>query len=554
MSNEILDRIGGFGKFQLLLCVYAIFFSFLSCLPHISQILLTITPDHWCNVPELANLPDDQQKMLSVPIQEVSELDEKLIYSQCIVYKFNYTGFDEENSTHWKVSHSPNRTTGCTDGWNFDSSLQFSSLVTDLEWVCENRWKDVMLQSSFWFGAAVGSITFGITADLCGRRPAIMLVHNFGAISGIITAFMMDTLSACAARFMAGISFCVMCSLPCILVIEFVEPSKRNAVSFLITFMFSLSWVVFPMVAYEIGDWRKFMLFTSPLHFIIGATTWFMPESIMWLMMKKRAAHAIRTVKQIAVINSMYLSDDFLDKFKEEIVTRERVKYTMRDLFRTKGMQKLMILSSIIWSLALFGYTGAIYTTATLSYSPFTSVTLGSAFELFAPIIQVLLVDRIGRRGTCCLASLLSSISFILATVFIERQQLFLGFAIIGRVMATTVFNTAGLFCAELLPTELRARGVTFRQVIGTIGTILTSFVIYLRVYDKKIPTIIILMVMSIACVVVLFLPETMGSQLPVYLNDVDVMFDNHKVCRIKFCKKRRKDEKLDMETKENMI
>ncbi|KAG1662188.1 Solute carrier family 22 member 1 [Nymphon striatum] len=555
--DYVLKKIGEFDTFQYILCFYAICASLLNGVPHLSQIMLNVTPDHWCNVPELSGfaMTETEKKYISIPRGG----DESSYYSQCKMYDFNYSSILGTNSTAEMFDQINSRTAStvsCKNGWNFDKSNQYNSLVTEHQWICENGWKDTIMQVTFWAGTAFGPLIFGSMADVLGRRPVVMILYSMAAITGILTCFVSDELSIFAVRFLAGIPFCVMCSTTYILVLEYVGPYKRKFVTLLFTMTYSISWIFLPLIAYLMGTWKLFMITVSPLLFVIAAMTWFLPESLSWQIVKKKSESAIKNAKHIAQINGRTLSNDFLEKFEESINTVCTVKYSVKDLFRTKSMRKLVFLNACAWITVCCGYTGGIYATVSLSHNPFMSIFLGSLFETLAPILQFIFIDKIGRRWTCSFSSMLCVLCWLLSCCFINGNYwAFISLAIAGRVFATTTFNTTGQFCAELLPIGIRARGIAFRQIIGTAGTFLSSYVIYLRIneiyfpqknYNKAIPLITMSIIMAFGALIFLLLPETMDKKLTTHVSDVDELFEEHKFWSFPWIKKHREQKEVE--------
>lgn len=131
--HYILGKIGEFGNFQYLLCFYAICVSFLMGVPYLSQIMLTITPNHWCKVPQITNtiLTADEHKYLTIP----KNSDIPSSYSQCRMYAFNNISSMGTNSTSEMLDQIHSGTVSsvsCQNGWNFDQSIQYKSLVTEV--------------------------------------------------------------------------------------------------------------------------------------------------------------------------------------------------------------------------------------------------------------------------------------------------------------------------------------------------------------------------------------------------------------------------------------
>lgn len=58
--DDILPLIGEFGKYQRILFLLMIPFAFFVAFVYFAQIFITLVPEeHWCRIPELADLPMD---------------------------------------------------------------------------------------------------------------------------------------------------------------------------------------------------------------------------------------------------------------------------------------------------------------------------------------------------------------------------------------------------------------------------------------------------------------------------------------------------------------
>lgn len=47
--------------------------------------------------------------------------------------------------------------------------MDYESLTSELNWICDNAWKLTLGQSMFFVGSVVGSLVFGILADVVGE-------------------------------------------------------------------------------------------------------------------------------------------------------------------------------------------------------------------------------------------------------------------------------------------------------------------------------------------------------------------------------------------------
>ena len=90
--DEVLDYIGGWGPFQYMITL--IFFPVNIFLGYVllSPILTLFAPPHWCKVPDLANLPREERKLLAIP----QDTEVAGGFSQCSQYvvEWSQVGFD----------------------------------------------------------------------------------------------------------------------------------------------------------------------------------------------------------------------------------------------------------------------------------------------------------------------------------------------------------------------------------------------------------------------------------------------------------------------------
>jgi len=59
--DDVLPHLGEFGRYQKMLFLLLAPFMFFVAFVYFSQIFITLTPDHWCNVPELEFLTPEER-------------------------------------------------------------------------------------------------------------------------------------------------------------------------------------------------------------------------------------------------------------------------------------------------------------------------------------------------------------------------------------------------------------------------------------------------------------------------------------------------------------
>merc|ERR1712109_119351 len=113
--DELLNHIGGWGKFQITLLVMMIQFTFFLAYVGYSPILYLYVPDHWCSIPldiqdkvSFSNMTD----LLDVLIPYDENIQKR---SQC--YMYNISGIDNPNDLLNNSMVVP--LTKCTNGWTY---------------------------------------------------------------------------------------------------------------------------------------------------------------------------------------------------------------------------------------------------------------------------------------------------------------------------------------------------------------------------------------------------------------------------------------------------
>lgn len=90
-------------------------------------------------------------------------------------------------------------------------------------------------------------------------------------------------------------------------------------------------------------------------------------------------------------------------------------------------------------------------------------------------------------------------------------------------------YNIGLQYAAELLPTVVRAQGVAFIHIMGYVAQIVAPFVVHLGQISQSLPLIVLGVIGIIGGFLSLFLPETLGHELPQNLADGEQFGKNQK-------------------------
>ncbi|XP_046622090.1 carcinine transporter-like [Neodiprion virginianus] len=528
--DDVLPYVGGAGCYQWILFFLLLPFAFGYAFLYFTQYFITLTPDqHWCTVPELEgwNLTDREKIAFSIPIVSTtvneSVKDSVETYSRCNMYNVNFTellsnGIKEPNRSWPK--------TPCLHGWTFNfSTIPYASLAAELEWVCNKTYYSSLAQSTFYVGSIIGGFIFGYIADNHGRMPALVICNMVGCAAAIATSFCNNFWSFCLCRFLAGTAFDNCFNMMFIILIEYVDLQHR-------TFManasfglyFSCSAGVLPWLAYYIADWRILSGVTAiPLMAALFAP-WIVPESARWYISSGKIPKAVKTLKKIAKINGKTVDNEIYKEFEEscnEIIKNDKShdNYTVMDLFKKPRLAFITVMLNIYWLLILFVYDGHVWNMKLLDPDVFTSFSLGALTELPAALILVLYLDKWGRRWMSFLSMFVCAIfSFIALAVPTGATAVAMG--IIARFGVNLAGNIGFQYAAEMLPTVVRAQGVSLIHTLGYIAHIIGPYIVYLDDVSPYLPLTVLGLLSLVVAVQSLFLPETLGQDLPQTLQD----------------------------------
>ncbi len=116
--EDVLKQVGDFGKFQKIMII--LFVMPTATINILNDYLFMMsTPDHWCFVPQLANLSYELQHQLIRPLTIVQGLPSK---DSCFMFDIDYDLI--VNTTTLPVNDSSQlKTKACDNGWVYDKSV-----------------------------------------------------------------------------------------------------------------------------------------------------------------------------------------------------------------------------------------------------------------------------------------------------------------------------------------------------------------------------------------------------------------------------------------------
>uniref|UniRef100_A0A8D0EAV1 Solute carrier family 22 member 3 n=1 Tax=Salvator merianae TaxID=96440 RepID=A0A8D0EAV1_SALMN len=353
--EEFLKEAGEFGRFQkkvfLLLCQTGITFSLL----FVGVVFLGRDPEqYWCKLPCASELRKHCRWTLEEEYN-ITTLASSLMNgsSQCLSYDIDC---NTSLSCTSPLSHLTNKNlssvafTTCQDGWLYKQ--RHSTIASEYNLVCDNKWIIDMTQSLLNLGFLLGGFILGYAADRYGRK-VIYLFSSFGAgLSGLIVAFAPNIAVFSIFRFVQGVfgkgSWMTSFVIGKDWLTEIVGSEQRRIVAIVIQVFFTLGVVILPGIAYIIPTWQGIQLVTTLPNFIFLLYYWMVPESPRWLLTRKEEEKAIKIMQSIAKENGKCLPPHYSQELR--LKKREEIRDpSLLELVRTPQMRKFTLILMYAW-------------------------------------------------------------------------------------------------------------------------------------------------------------------------------------------------------------
>ncbi|XP_020823673.1 solute carrier family 22 member 6-like isoform X2 [Phascolarctos cinereus] len=385
----LLERVGGWGCFQMVhVAIVCVSFAFVSTHSFLQNFTASI-PDHHCRSP--GNLwPVDAQGRPE----------------RCLRFRGNAT----------------NETETCVEGWVYNLTTIQSTIVTEWDLVCSLKSLQGLAQSVYLAGVLLGAIVFGGLADRLGRRAIFLwcLFQTAALNTGAALAPSFSIYCVCRCLTGSGMSGLVLNGMG--LVLEWTTPSHRAVVSGFLSFVLSLGQLNLAILAFGLQHWRHLQLAAGAPYALCFLCSWWLPESVRWLMVRRRFSGALRALKLVSWINRVpaaraQLSLEMLESEYSQEELGGTPGSSVLDLFRSREMLAILACIMGIWFSATFAfYSLALDLQRFPGEDPYlVQIVLGSIdlpFRLLVPK----LANRLGRKLTLSSCMILGA-GFLLGAI-----------------------------------------------------------------------------------------------------------------------------------------
>lgn len=167
-------------------------------------------------------------------------------------------------------------------------------------------------------GIMAGSGIFGFLADSYGRKKIFLVAIIFMSLTGIGQALSTNYIMFLAFAFLNAVGTSGVFPLAFVIGVEMVGKKKREMSGIVLNYFYSLGEALVGIIAWIDGDWVNLQYWVSAPPLLFMAYYWIIPESIRWLLAKKRNRKAFKIIRRAAKNNGVELSQSILARFENE--------------------------------------------------------------------------------------------------------------------------------------------------------------------------------------------------------------------------------------------
>ncbi|XP_027024665.1 solute carrier family 22 member 6 [Tachysurus fulvidraco] len=528
--SDLLDEIGGLGRFQL---IYIMMLSVPGLLMASQNLLNNFTagiPKHHCTISNMTitlNISTSEEDELSLLRTFIPEDQSQLSECSRFVQPQWYL-----SSTNLSQSASLNlteiETESCKDGWTYKRTEFISTIVSEWDLVCSLRPLKQMSQTIYMGGVLTGAIIFGGLSDRFGRKVILTWSYFQLAVLGTFTALSPSYLAYCIFRFLTGMAVSGVILNTMSLRMEWVPTRSRTLVSFLSSVFFIFGQMLLAGIAYSLKDWRKLHVAVCSPFFIVFLYCWWIAESARWLVVNGRSEEALQQLHRVARING---KQEMVEKITLEVLQSHMKKemqssnkvFTVYDLLRTPVIRRISLCLVAVWFSTSFAYYGLAMDLQKFGVDIYLMQLIFGAVDFPARLLALFMLNYLGRRltqGTCLLASGFA----IFTNIFISKdlQILRTTLAVLGKGFTSASFSCIYLYTGELYPTVIRQTGMGFTSTMARIGSMAAPVVLILDEVFPVLPSLVYGGAAVISGVTAFLLPETLNVPLPDTIEDVE--------------------------------
>ncbi|KAK4883410.1 hypothetical protein RN001_006729 [Aquatica leii] len=502
--DSILKEVGEFGRYQRYLTLLIIFATVINFFSMVIYVFETIPVNHRCKISECDNETNEYNPnwlVYAVPFKNEKP-------SRCLQFQHIKNASCESDDFNNTVYETCN---------TYVYQTIEKSIMHDFNLHCDDNIKLLtMVGTVNGIGKLIGLPIAGFLSDRYGRKTVLICGTVTSGIFAIVRSFSTSYTFFIVFEFLESVFVAGILASAYVLGSEFVGPKKRALIATIQFSSFAIGSVILGSVAWLIQSWRVLLRVLYIFYLVIVTYYWLLPESVRWLLAKKRQEEAVKTLRKIAKVNKRTITEGALENLLNTNDSGNTNSLTLRDLFKSATLTIRCAISSFCWMSTIFVFYGLSITSTTLSGNRYFDFILTSAIEIPAHATACLIINKLGRKPCVAGALTLSSVSSIAFIVLpIDTYWIRLLIYLTSKFGITMTVSGLYIITNEMFPTSMRQTLLSICSMFGRIGNVLAPQLFLLMEIWKQFPLVLFATLTGISALLTLFLPETKGAILP---------------------------------------
>lgn len=509
----ILEDIGGFGKYQVLILLLASVSSIVSACNHLSPIFLAFSPSFECTPSEsngtsyISQSPSNDTSISSLFANDPA----------C----FDSSGMDCQT-------------------FSYDGTVMARSIVTHFNLVCARLPLLPLVSSTYMAGVMLTTIFSGFFSDRLGRRTIVLTLTAIHVIATFATCFATKSyLAFILARFFVGGTTHGTWVALFVITTEISTKSRRGLAGFVMNLGWNVGAIILAAVAYLSRDWVTMQLAFSGISLLTISYFFVIPESPRWLMERGKFEEAEVVLRKIAKYNGINVEfghgasrfEGNMKALKLSSDVTEREHLTFRDTFQGVShfctypiFRKRIALFLLPWFFVGMASYGIHFSVKLVDFDIFIMSVIKEIVIIISIACLLPVYTKFKRTHVLPIFFLLGGILGILFLAFPVRFLLIrVGLLVLTQGLIVADFCLLDTFTPEAFSTDTRNFVLALLDGVSKAGTLIAPFIVDLGGYwYVSAPPAIFGILMILASIWIKFLlPETKGTPLKQSIADL---------------------------------
>nr|XP_002123929.1 solute carrier family 22 member 4-like isoform X2 [Ciona intestinalis] len=403
----------------------------------------------------------------------------------------------------------------CKDGWTFDTS-EGNTLVSEFGLECTAAWKRPTLQSVYMIGSLFGSLFGGPITDRFGRKNTFTATFIINGCLHLPLSFTTSYVQYIVLLHFTGFLQIVLYLAGFVLAQELVPTAKRSIAALSVNVCHGLGYLILPLVAYFIRDWRWFLRFYTVACVCYFPILWFIPKSPKWVALHRSVSSKNEKMNAKEMETFIGTNNNI-----EQVDSDKQLSSTM-DLFKQPILRRRVLIVCLLWIVTTLGFYTLGLNSSNLGGNIYLNCVYGALVDITSYVTTALILSKKGRKSATSITIGIGGI-MCLITPMLRRANVNVGIAsaMIGKFFITTALSIIILYTGELFPTLLRNTTYGIASATARIGRAISPFIIFAgETMNLSIPFYVTGCLSLLSAFMTIWLPETKATGLPNTLDE----------------------------------